>query len=53
MTLPLTFAPEDLPEAPGVYLFKDETGKVLYVGKAKSLRDRIRSYVRPGGDGRL
>ncbi len=53
MTLPLTFAPEDLPEAPGVYLFKDEAGKVLYVGKAKSLRDRIRSYVRPGGDGRL
>ncbi len=31
-------------ERPGVYLFKDEAGKVLYVGKAASLRNRIRSY---------
>jgi excinuclease ABC subunit C len=53
VTLPARFAPEDLPEAPGVYLFKGEGGKVLYVGKARSLRDRIRSYARPGGDGRL
>ncbi len=33
-----------LPAKPGVYLFKDEAGKVLYVGKAVSLRHRIRSY---------
>ena len=33
-----------LPAAPGVYLFKDATGRVIYVGKAKSLRDRVRSY---------
>ena len=34
-----------LPESPGVYLWKDEDGKVLYVGKAKRLRSRVRSYV--------
>src|SRR5262252_1168550 len=33
-----------LPERPGVYLFKDATGRVIYVGKANSLRDRVRSY---------
>jgi excinuclease ABC subunit C len=33
-----------LPESPGVYLFKDTAGTVLYVGKATSLRDRVRSY---------
>jgi len=33
-----------LPTKPGVYLFKDESGKVVYVGKAASLRHRVRSY---------
>lgn len=33
-----------LPPAPGVYQFKDAAGRVIYVGKAKSLRDRVRSY---------
>ncbi len=41
-----------LPRGPGVYLFRDESGDVLYVGKAKSLRSRVRSYFQ-GGDGRM
>ncbi len=35
-----------LPTSPGVYLFKDTSGEILYIGKAKSLRSRIRSYFR-------
>jgi len=34
-----------LPEAPGVYLWRDREGTVVYVGKAKKLRSRVRSYV--------
>jgi excinuclease ABC subunit C len=37
-----------LPAGPGVYLFRDEDGEVLYVGKAKSLRPRVRQYFQPG-----
>jgi excinuclease ABC subunit C len=43
---------EGLPTGPGVYLFKSEGGKVLYVGKAQNLRSRVRAYV-SGGDGRV
>lgn len=39
-----------LPRAPGVYLFRDATGRVLYVGRATNLRARVRSYF--GGDER-
>jgi len=35
---------ESLPVSPGCYIFKDKLGAVLYVGKAKSLRSRVRSY---------
>jgi len=42
---------ESLPASPGVYLMRDKAGKVIYVGKAKELRGRVRSYLR-GGDGR-
>ena len=41
-----------LPAKPGVYLFRDSRGEVLYVGKAKSLRPRVRSYFQAGGDTR-
>ncbi|MCC7013409.1 MAG: excinuclease ABC subunit UvrC [Planctomycetes bacterium] len=44
---------DDVPEKPGVYLFRDDAGTVLYVGKARKLKSRLRSYRRPGGDGRL
>lgn len=37
---------KELPSSPGVYLHKDSTGKVIYVGKAKNLRSRVRSYFR-------
>ena len=35
---------EELPKSPGVYLFSDAKRKLLYVGKAKILRNRVRSY---------
>ncbi|HTO07292.1 MAG TPA: excinuclease ABC subunit UvrC [Myxococcota bacterium] len=42
-----------LPVEPGVYLFRDADARVLYVGKAQSLRARVRSYFNRGGDGRM
>lgn len=36
-----------LPDSPGVYFFRDSDGKILYIGKATSLRDRVRSYFNP------
>jgi excinuclease ABC subunit C len=41
-----------LPRDPGVYMFKDKAGKVIYVGKAKDLLARVRNYLRDGADGR-
>lgn len=35
---------EELPAQPGVYIFKDQSGKPIYIGKAKSLRHRVGSY---------
>ena len=40
----LAEALKNLPDRSGVYLFKDGRGRLLYVGKAESLRDRVRSY---------
>ena len=42
-----------IPTEPGVYLFKDARGAVVYVGKAQNLRTRVRQYFRPGGDERF
>lgn len=39
---------DDLPDLPGVYLWKDESGNILYIGKAKALRKRVLSYLRSG-----
>lgn len=36
-----------LPETPGVYVWRDKENKILYIGKATSLRDRVRSYFAP------
>ena len=54
---PVSFRPKSgsIPESPGVYRFKDAGGRVIYVGKAKSLRQRLNSYfadfagLHPGG----
>ncbi len=46
MSLDETLA--NLPVSPGCYLLRDARGKVLYVGKASNLRNRVRSYFQPG-----
>jgi excinuclease ABC subunit C len=43
--------PENLPDSPGVYLFRGDKGKILYVGKALSLRKRVASYFNPAAGG--
>ena len=39
-----------LPETPGCYLMKDESGKIIYVGKAINLKNRVRSYFQKSND---
>src|SRR6266498_1743611 len=39
--------PDAIPDHPGVYLFRDSSGRVIYVGKAISLRKRVASYFQP------
>ena len=46
----LKAAAHDAPRLPGVYLWKDEEGQIIYIGKAKSLRDRLGSYFSTGKD---
>lgn len=47
--LPFVAKLDTLPPRPGCYMFIDKTGAVVYVGKAKSLRSRVRSYFSDGG----
>jgi len=43
---------QQLPASPGVYLMRDDAGTIIYVGKARSLRQRVRSYFKEAGDTR-
>lgn len=43
---------DSFPTQPGVYLMKNAEGEVIYVGKANNLRQRVKQYFVPGGDGR-
>ena len=38
------FKSSKIPTSPGVYLYRDETDEILYIGKAKNLRSRVKSY---------
>ena len=49
---PLEEQIQNLPLSPGVYLMKDKDGNVIYVGKAKSLRNRVRTYFDKSSDAR-
>ena len=40
-------APGEIPTNPGVYRFRDDAGRILYVGKAKNLRARLSNYFAP------
>src|SRR6266851_4020323 len=42
---------KEIPRSPGVYLHKDSAGKILYIGKAKNLRNRVRSYFQSSRTG--
>jgi excinuclease ABC subunit C len=44
---------KEIPRSPGVYLHKDAAGKIIYIGKAKNLRNRVRSYFQTGRAGDL
>lgn len=57
MALPLLQQPDvlearlrEIPAEPGVYLMRDQTDNILYVGKSKRLRSRVRSYFRFSSD---
>src|SRR6266446_3118357 len=39
---------KEIPTSPGVYLHKDDAGRILYIGKAKNLRSRVRQYFQAG-----
>ncbi len=44
---------ENLPEKPGIYFFKDSQNNVIYIGKARSLKDRVKSYFQATSDSKV
>lgn len=44
---------KEIPRSPGVYLYKDAAGKIIYIGKAKNLRSRVRSYFQASRAGEI
>ena len=48
MADPLSYRPAIIPEEPGVYRFYNEADKVIYVGKALNLKNRLSSYFQSG-----
>ena len=46
--MPANFRPEQIPNEPGVYRFFDVKDQVLYVGKAKNLKNRLTTYFQSG-----
>jgi excinuclease ABC subunit C len=44
---------ENLPKKPGIYFFKTKKNEVIYIGKARSLRDRVKSYFLPTADKKI
>lgn len=46
------FRSQDVPRSPGVYVYRNKAGEVIYVGKARNLRSRMSSYFRPSGENR-
>ena len=48
MADPLSYRPENIPTDPGVYRFFDSKDKVIYVGKAKNLKNRLTTYFLSG-----
>jgi len=44
---------KNIPKEPGVYLMKNRSGEILYIGKAKELKKRVKDYFTPGRDGRV
>lgn len=52
MTSGLNDKLSNLPKDPGVYIFRDAKGRVIYIGKAKVLRNRVRQYFQKTSDGR-
>lgn len=43
---------DTIPHEPGCYLMRDKRGRIIYIGKAKDLKNRVRNYFQPSGDSR-